>query len=316
LIPVDPHIKTGYNQEWNVNIQRELAQDLKLEVGYVGSSQHKLGHWYELNAPQPGAGDVQARRPYQAYTNIFFWSGEVNASYNGLLVQVRKRYSHGLTFLSAYTWSKTIDSGSFSTGNGGFGGNGNSPPNPFDRAADKSRSKFDTRHRWVTSAIWDLPGQKVRGVGGKIIGGWQVAAITTFQSGFPVGITVIGDPANTGTFGQRPNLSGNPNLPDGERTVDRWFDTSVFSRPAPFTFGNAGRDIVDSDGVSNFDLSLIKVFKITERQSIQFRAEFFNAFNHPTFGAPGTGLGSRSFGAITSQVNDPRDIQFGLKYLF
>ena len=120
LIPVNPHIRSGYTNQWSLNIQHEITKDLMAEVRYVGSSSHKLGGFYDLNVAPPGPGAGQPRRPYPQYTSIFFWNGSNNASYEGLQIQVQKRYSDGLTLLSGYAWSKTIDDGSFSTGNGGF----------------------------------------------------------------------------------------------------------------------------------------------------------------------------------------------------
>ena len=313
---VDPHIRTGYNDQWTLNVQRQVASNLSVEVGYVGSSAHKLGRWWDANAAQPGPGDVQARRPFQQYTTVYFWAGDANASYNGLLLQVRKRYSHGLTVLSAYTYSKTIDGGSYSTGNGGFGNGQNTVENPFNRNPEKARSAFDVPHRWVTSFIWDLPSPAHNRLLAEAVNGWQFATIASLQSGYPVNIDIANDQANIGCCSQRPNVSGNPNLPSGQQTIAAWFNTSAFSEPAPFTFGNAGRNLIRSDGTVNFDMSVMKVFHITEHHTLQFRSEFFNAFNSVVFSAPGSTLGATSFGVVTGQANTPRQIQFGLKYAF
>jgi hypothetical protein len=314
LIPVDLHIRTAYNQQWSLNVQRQFGSDWSIAAGYVGSSAHKLPHYYDLNEPIAGPGDVQARRPYQDFTAIYFWSGEVNASYNALQVQVQKRYSHGVTLLSAYTWSKTIDSGSFSTGNGGYGGQ-NSVQNVYDRGAEKGPAAFDTPHRWINSLVWDLPGRDMRGLKGAAIGGWEFSAVHVLQSGYPFSVYALGDTANNGDGGERANLIGNPRLSSGQ-SIEHWFNTAAFSNPPDFTFGNSGRNILRTDRLANFDLALMKNFNITERQKLQLRGEFFNAFNGVYFGPPGTTVGLADFGVINSQANTPRQIQVALKYSF
>jgi hypothetical protein len=156
------------------------------------------------------------------------------------------------------------------------------------------------------------------GIAAAIVGGWTVTGITTLQKGRPVELTA---PNNTNSFGggSRPNNNGqSAALPSGERTLERWFNTSVFSQPEPFTFGNTGRLLPDvrEAGITNFDLSVHKRFPIRERLNVEFRAEMFNAFNTPQFGRPNGSFGNVQFGTINTQANSPREIQFGLKLLF
>jgi hypothetical protein len=172
--------------------------------------------------------------------------------------------------------------------------------------------------------IYELPfgtGKKFLGSGGvfaMIAGGWAVTGITTLQTGRPIELTA---PNNTNSYGggSRPNNNGqSARLSSEERSISRWFDTSVFSQPEPFTYGNVGRLLPDvrEPGITNFDFSALKRFPIAERANLEFRAEFFNLFNTPQFGRPNGALGNVQFGVIGSQANSPRQIQFGLKLLW
>src|SRR5262249_15431933 len=151
-----------------------------------------------------------------------------------------------------------------------------------------------------------------------ILGGWTVAGITTLQSGRPLALNTATNNTNSYGGGSRPNNNGQTAyLDSSQRTLNRWFNTSVFSQPDPFTFGNTGRLLPDvrEAGIANFDFSTQKNFTLTERLRAQFRGEFFNIMNTPQFGRPGTTLGNPAFGVISTQANSPRQIQFGLKLL-
>jgi hypothetical protein len=196
----------------------------------------------------------------------------------------------------------------------------------YNRSADRSLVGFDQSRRLVLSANWELPfgpgkpflshSQRLVSL---LVGGWQVNSITAIQSGFPLGLTTSVNQTNSFGGGSRPNNSGKSAALDGpvETRLNRYFDTSAFSQPAAFTFGNTSRTLPDvrSPGVVNFDFSITKNTKLGERFSTQLRGEFFNGFNHPNFGTPGTVFGTSTFGVISS-ASDPRIIQLGLKVLF
>jgi hypothetical protein len=149
-----------------------------------------------------------------------------------------------------------------------------------------------------------------------VVGNWQTNVISSIYSGVPFNLRVSGDIANTGNSGyERPNyVGGDPTL--ANPTPQKWFNTSAFAVPAPFTFGNAGRFILRNDGTSNFDISIFRKFRITEAKSMEFRSEMFNAFNTPTYSAPNGNISSSRFGQVTGTANRPRQIQFALKLLF
>jgi len=228
-------------------------------------------------------------------------------------VTVSKRLSRGLQFDSAYTWAKGID-------------NGMNHQDSYNIRADRALIDIDIAQRLVMSWIYELPfgrgryfGSNSSGVVNWLLGGWQFNGIATFQTGTPLQITA----SNTaGIFNAktRPNNNGRSGKKSGpvHERLDSYFDESVFSQPAAFTFGNLGERLPDirNDGIRNFDLSIFKEFAPTERFTVQFRAEFLNAFNTPRFGSPNTSVTSGSFGDITSQANDPRQTQFGLKVLW
>jgi len=146
-----------------------------------------------------------------------------------------------------------------------------------------------------------------------ILGGWQVNGITNLRSGSPLVVTVATSQLNTGTGNYADITCSDVSLP---KTVDRWFDTACFAAPAQFKFGNGGKSHVRGPGVINHDLSLFKKFAIGEKRAIEFRSEFFNAFNSPHFSNPNTTQGNSSFGRITSTALPSREIQFGLKLTF
>jgi hypothetical protein len=193
--------------------------------------------------------------------------------------------------------------------------------NYYNRAADWGPSANDIRHRFVFSAVYDLPFGKGRrwlsdGIAGRVIGGWTFATITTLQSGPP--FTVVTQTNTTNAFSagsQRANVLRDPNLRTDQRSVQQWFDVSAFAQPALYAFGNEGRDILRAPGLINVDASLLRNFVITERTTFQLRGEFLNSLNHTNLSLPNSIYGSAGFGTITSS-RPARQIQIGAKFEF
>jgi hypothetical protein len=313
--------RDAYIQQWDWTVQRQLAGDLMVEAAYVGTKGTKLARSGLPNHTQPGPGAIQPRRPFQGISTFFVREGRMSSIYHALQLKVDKRFRGGLTFLSSYTFGKSIDDGSAS-----FGGGGNSSDNAQDDyniRADRGRSAHDARQRLVVSYIYELPfgrGKPVAaGASGllqHVIGGWQVAGITTLQTGLSDTVRTQTDVCNCDRAGgrMRGDATGIPWKLDNP-TPERFFNIAAFRVPAQFTFGNSGRGVLDDPGTNNFDISLQKNFAVLEGHNLQFRAEFFNAFNHPLLNAPNSNVDNANFGRITS-ARAARQIQFGLRYEF
>jgi outer membrane receptor protein involved in Fe transport len=327
--------RSPYSQQWNFTVQRELISNFSLELGYAGTKGNRLLQRYDSNAPDPGPGNINARRPVTQLevpgldyvvtplADTFRREFSGNSNYHALQIKVEKRLSNGLSLLASYLWSKTI---SDSRGGADAGGTApNAVQNKDDFKAERSLADEHFPHRFVMSSNYDLPWGRGRALlGGMpkwadlLIGQWAVGGILTFNSGRRVNVSVQGDPPNVGPgAAPRPNVvpGQSPELSSNERSLDRWFNTDAFVRQPDFTFGNAGRNIVQAPGLRNLDLAIYKAFVIGEERVIQLRGEFFNASNTPFFGAPGSTLGLAQFGVINSAA-DARIIQIGLKFNF
>jgi hypothetical protein len=337
-------LQRGYTEQWNVNVQHQLPGAWLMEVGYaathgvslpanrtydyVPNSARALGTKLQDQVANPYAklistgslslANVTRGTLLDTYPQFLGASGLdswANSNYHSLTVRVEKRFAHGLSTLLGYTFSKLIDD-NLGNGSNGFNDTGsNSVQNWEDLRSERAVSAINLPHRLVLSNSWVVPVGKTGPVAyRKIAGDWQLNSILTMQSGSPIGITAT-SPAYGGN---RPNVVGDPNL--NNPTIDKWFNTAAFAAIAPFTFGNAPRNLPSTrtDSLFNWDLSVVKSFLITERFRLQFRAEAFNVTNTPTFGSPGTTFGSGSFGVVSSLATNtqPRQGQLALKLYF
>lgn len=311
----DQGFDNAYVQSWNLNLQREIAPGLGITIGYFGSKGTHLRISRNLNQPTNGVrpfvrlSTASPISPNALLGNITQIESTGNSSYNALWVTANKRLSRGLQFNASYTWSKSLDYNSLNS-QGVIVQDSNNLRN------SRGLSDFDARHRFVVSTIYDLPFR-----GNRLFEGWQLGAIVQAQGGNPVNlitsISTFNGVANT----LRPDVTGPISY---TRSVDRWFDTSVFVAPTvPVThFGNLGRNVVIGPGFNNTDFSIIKNTKLSEALRMQFRAEFFDLFNHANFGQPGRVVGSSTFGKITNtrfatgDSGSSRQVQFALKFLF
>ena len=389
-----PHMRTQYSAQYNMTIQRELARDTKLEIGYVGSQGHRLLATHDINYsnPQtcldldqilptapgtpltcaqfgedssffippgtvlpvalhlpyaqnhsvipagttigPNGITLVGLRPYSspqcdpltgigcpvdgvpAFTSIFAQDTIASSAYNSLQVSLEKKFAHGLQFTAAYTWSKSLDQASSFEG----------ILNPLSGANNRAPSLFDARHRFVISYYWELPARKYNGLAGKLLDGWAVSGITTYQTGFPIRITSSsdnelmnsasfeypGEPNQIAPFQwQRPQSNGNYyfNSPANQN--------SIFTESGVFGYvGTAPRTICCGPGISETDIAVVKNIPVNERSHFEFRGELFNIFNHTQFYNPdGNSTDGTQFGQVT-QVKDPRLAQFALKFYF
>jgi hypothetical protein len=316
----DTRLHAPVLDEWNLNIQQELPANMLVEVAYVGSKATHLQTMLDLNQDLvPGPGDIQSRRPFPQYGGFSNIVNRGNSNYNALQLKVQKRANHGLMFLSSFTFSKSLND------QPEICCSSPTPQNSYDLSHEKGPSDFDQRFRWVTSFDYQLPIGKSQAlmnssrVADLVFGGWHFGGIFTIHSGFYFTPQMSFDPSNTGSNGMdRTDRVCNGNLPRGQRTIDNWFDIDCFPLPADFTFGNAGKNILEGPGAVETDFSLRKVFDISERTNLEFRFELFNAFNHPVFAQPDPFIddGPGSAGVITSTVVPQRQLQFALKLHF
>ena len=399
-----PKMRNQYSAQYNLTLERELARDLKLQVGYVGSQGHRLLATHDINFGNPQTcldlnavlGDgtcgqyfadstfsipggtvlpVDFHLPYAqnhsvipagttlgasgitlvglrrysspqcdpltgtgcpadgipVFSSIFAQDTIANSAYNSLQASLDKRFAHGLQFTTAYTFSKSFDQASSFEG----------ILNPIDPRISRSLSNFDARHRIVFSYYWELPFQHYSGARGKLLNGWALSGITTFQTGFPIRIQSLadnelmysfdfelpGEPAQIAPFRtMKPQSNGNyffdPNSftenasdssqpPCSQGAVFGCFDPALFG-----TLGNARRTICCGPHISSTDFAILKTIPISEAMHVDFRAEFFNLFNHTQFFTPdGNTSDGSQFGQVT-QARDPRLVQFALKFFF
>jgi hypothetical protein len=308
---VDHGYDNAYLQSWNLNVQRELTRDFGLMAGYFGSKGTKLILRRNINQPVAGVRPFAALSPSSPILpstplgNITQVEGTGNSNYQALWVTANKRFSRGLQLNTSYTFSKSLDYNSLSS-------QGIVVQNSYDLRGDRGLSDFDARQRLVFTAIYELPLR-----GHRFFAGWQIAAIVQVQSGNPINIITSDSTVNGVANTLRPDVTG-PVAIIG--SVDRWFDTAAFTPVA--RFGNLGRNILIRPGFSNTDFSISKNTKISEAISVQFRAEFFDVFNHANFGQPGNVVGSPIFGRITNtrfptgESGSSRQVQFALKFIF
>lgn len=347
----------AYVQQWNIDIQRELPGGAALDVAYAGSKgthlpgpnqalnqlpdQYlSLGSQLQQQVPNPFFGKVQlgtlaqpnvARgqllRPYPQYTGFNLVAPmNRNSIYHSLQAKVEKRFAKGASVLASYTWAKLISDTDTLTAwlepGGGLG-----VQNFNNLKAEKSVTLYDVPHRFVASFIYDFPfgkGQKFlnsnSGVVSRIVGGWGVNGVSTFQSGNPLSMNMAVNTTNSFGGGQRPNSTGASAKLSGsaQSRLTGWFNTSAFTATPSFSFGNVARSLTDvrSAGIANYDFTVFKNTQLTEKFGLQFRTEVFNLFNRVQFSYPGTALGNPQFGIVSGQYNNPRLVQFALRLVF
>lgn len=317
---VDPSDRTPYLQQWNLSLSHALSDTVVLDVAYVGSAGTKLAERVNINQatlPDPiNPTPIKDRRPSPSFGDMLSSNWQENSNYNGLQVGLEKRFSEGLSFLVGYTWSHSIDTASRGSG-------GSWHQNARRLRDDRGNADFDVRQRLTASFVYELPFGRGRqylanasAAAEAILGGWSVNGIATFMTGNWFSARTAGDRSNVGAFPfNRANRSCDGNLPRSQRTIERYFDTSCFEPNPRGTFGNSGRNLLEIPGLNNWDVSLNKQFRISEGVRIQFRAEFFNFFNHTQLGQPTETATNRFFGQVRSAL-DARITQFGLKLLW
>jgi len=321
----DPGKRTGYSQQFNLDVQRELPGAFVIELSLLGNISHKLAN---ANLPIDqilpgvlGAGQsTQAYRPYPQFSGVTILAPSIgDSTYYGGFVRAQRRFANGVNVVASYSWSRFFDN-SFEGGSS-LGADGGPYSNFYNRAADWGPSSNDIRSRFVFSSVYELPfgkGKKwlTSGVAGAVAGRWTIATVTTLQSGAP--FTVLTQTNSTNAFSagsQRANVSGNPNFGSGQQTVASWFNTALFSQPATYQFGNEGRNALRGPGLINVDASLLRDFRIAEGKSLEIRGEFLNSLNHTNLSLPNATYGSSAFGTITS-AGPARQIQLGAKFAF
>ena len=355
VFAVDADLGSGYVQQWNLSVQRELTSDIAVEAAYVGSKitrigipdsnlnqltveQLALGAALLERVPNPYFGIIprssslgdstitaaQLMKPYPMYTTVSLYRNNVGTTnYHAFYTKLEQRLSGGLSYLVSYTRSRLMDDAS-SVFDGSIltGPVANFPvADSFNRALERDYSNGDIPHVFVASAVWDIPlgaGRRARpgGLAGAIVNDWTLSGVLTLQSGMPLAVTQTTNNNAFAGFGtQRPNLVGDPTLPADERSPARWFNTSAFAPAPAFTIGTSSRNPVRGPGYRNLDLALMRRVPFSGSRALELRAEVFNATNTPAFLAPNTVAGSAAFGTITA-AGDPRVVQVAVKLLF
>lgn len=332
LFAIETNGKKPREYMWNFSLQKSFGSNWLAEAAYVGAQSRRLSKRYNLDAPVTASdlyNVIPSINPYPNLNGILYSSQAGKATFHALNLKMERRFGSGFSLLLAYSWSHSID-----TDSGGSFGSPNL--NPANFQLDRGSSDFDIRHRFVGSLLYELPFGKGKRVLGSasgplnaLVGGWQLNLIPSFQSGVNRNVTS----PNLSTISyitQRADFTGidtgssfdhnGVNITPGEdfggnNTSLYWFNPNSFARTPALRLGTSGRDIISAPGFANWDMSLFKNFNIRESTNLQFRAEFFNALNHPRFDPPNMDASSPVFGMIQS-AEPPRIIQLGLRLQF
>lgn len=336
----DPHAPAQYVQQWNGSVQKSLGRDTSVEVGYLGSRGFHLQRAHLINNTLPGPGPLGPRRPFKTLTfvpdtqlppsstnaviqsqtfpvsTINLLENSAQSWYDAGYINVRRRYSHGLSFLANYTLAKNLT---------------NAPDfrSPMDEASIPQNNLAlnlekgpgcDIRHRFALSAVYAIPAYRRAEWLRLATQNWSLSTIYQIQTGMPFTISVFGDTANSGTvLGENPvraNATGQPIFGPGTHTADKWFNPAAFAAPPAFTYGNVGRNSVYGPGMQTLDLAVARTFHLSEKANFQFRAEAFNSLNKTNLGTPNRFVNTPQFGTITMAMTPGREIQLSARLSF
>jgi hypothetical protein len=313
---MDYDFNVEYSQTWSGGLQYQLWPSTMAEISYMGTWTLGADNATIRNVPEPGPGPIQARREIPELSRINAVRFDGKSIYHGVTLKLERRLANSIAYNVSYTLSHSKDDASSP---GATESEANVPQNVrniFVETGEWALSSFDHRHQFIASGVYELPFfAAAGGVAEAVLGGWRANAIFIAQSGAPFTSNLSVDRANIGTGpAQRPDQLRNPNLPDGERRPDRWFDTAAFALPAQYTFGSAPRNSVIGPGFANVDFALAKNWTLGASQ-LEFRWEVFNLLNRANFDLPNRIFGNPNFGRIFSAKN-PREMQFGIRLAF
>ncbi len=310
LSTLSPDLVTSFMQHWNASVQYQVGSLGVVTVSYAGSKGNNLIRSRDLNQPPPGPGSVQARRPYPAYGSIFYIESAGRSTFNSLQFLFSRPLARSVSVWASYTLSDSKDDGSAFLGTTG---DPNFPQDSQNMAAQWGPSGFDIRHRFAASFIYQLP------AGNVITRNTELRGIVTLQSGQPFTPLLRFDNSNTGNTGQQsgsdhPNLVGNPDI--ANPGPGAWFDTSAFAVPPPYTFGDAGRNILRGPGYSSVDMALARRIPLGGRRGLWVEAQVFNLFNRANYDLPELYVDEpATFGRIFS-AKAPRQVQLAVRVNF
>ena len=301
---IERDIRTPYAQDWRLTIQKQFSRKWNLQASYRGSKGTKLDRRIPGNAAFVGPGQIQSRRPDPTYGQFTIVSGGASSILHGLGFDVERKMVDGFSLRSGFDWTRSLsDMVSFYVSN------------PRDLAAERAPSSGRPLRRGYLNYILDLPVNFKAGLFGSLVSGWRLSGITQFQDGDPFSVIFSGDWNNDGVGGDRPVRLADGSLPAEQRSVDEWFDTSAFVEPEDSQFGNSGRNILTGPGLQTWDIALSKTTEVSDGHQVEFRVEFFNAFNRANFDRPQRSLGNSTFGKIFG-ADRAREIEIALKYSF
>ena len=355
VFSVDRDLGSGYVQQWNASVQRELTRNIAVEVAYAGSKITRVGlpdtnvnqltvdqlaegapllqrmsnPYFDIIPRSSSLGDptitrAQLAKPFPDYTTVSLYRNNVGTTlYHGVYAKLEQRFSRGLSYLVSYTRSKLVDDASSVFDASVLTGPVANFPvaDSWNRHLERDYSTGDIPHVLVASAIWDVPlgngrPRRASGLVGAVVNDWTLTGVVTLQSGMPVAIAQTTNNNAFAGFGtQRPNLIGDPELPANERSVSRWFNTTAFVPAPQFAIGTSSRNPLRGPGYRNLDLAVVRRVPLASSKALELRAEIFNLTNTPPLGVPNTTAGAAAFGTITS-AGDPRVVQLAVKVIF
>ncbi len=305
---IAPHFTHPYFHFWRIGAQNEIAPNWNIEASYTGRRGVHTSRTIPANVPEPGEGDIQARRPNPQYGKFSIFDDGGSYSANEFRLSLNKRFSKGFSINSGWIWSKTMTNYHYGE-----------PNNPWDLAAENGPVSWGPGKRFYLRYIIDIPAHFIfpwrtnASFYKWILDGWRLSGITDINEGRPFTVTVDSDPNNDGVYGDRPDRIGSGVL--SSPTVDQWFNTADFVAAKPYTFGNSGRGILKGPGHQSWDISVIKQTRLNQGDMVELRIALFNAFNNVNLDNPNSNFSNDSFGTIFG-ADRAREIEVALKYSF